>query len=51
MNHDQSIIIDEMEANSRKSHQKIGFSDFLPGIILEWIVTSPRSEFRIKLFD
>lgn len=47
MNHDQSIIIDEMKANGRKSHQKIWFSNFLPGILIKRIVFSPRPELSI----
>lgn len=51
MNHDQGIIIDEMEANGRESHQEIWLSNFLPGIFLKGVVFSPCSEFRIQLFD
>ena len=51
MNHDKGVIIDEMKTNGRKSHEEIRFSNFLPGIVLERIVFSPRSKFPVELFD
>lgn len=51
MNHDQGIIVDEVEANGGKAKQKVTFGALQPWYLGERIVPFPHLEFSTELFD
>lgn len=51
MDHDQGIIVDEVEANGGKAKQEITFGTRQLWYFGERIVFSPRLKFSAELFD
>lgn len=51
MDHDQSIVVNKMEADGCESKQEFLLAGLLPWYVLEGVVSSPLFEFGVQLFD